>query len=293
MTEALLLVGHGSREDEGNAQFVDLVSQVKSVVGLRLVEHCFIELAEPGIAAGIEACVRRGAQRVTVLPVTLLTANHAKVEIPEYLDAARERHPGVGFHYGRPFGIDPLMMDILGDRLAEVEASHGPFERSETAVIVVGRGSSDPDANSDLAKVARLLLEHEQVALTEICYTGVTLPDLPTVIRRIARLGYRRVVVLPYFLFTGVLIRRIAGWVEQCRAELPEMAIHLGQHFVGHPNLVGLLLRREQEAVAGEALMNCDHCRFRLLAPEILGDHDHPHGAHQAQGQGSEDHHDD
>jgi sirohydrochlorin cobaltochelatase len=251
MTQALLLIGHGSREAEGNAQFVDLVGQVKAAAGPRLVEHCFIELAEPGIPAGIEACVRRGAERVIVLPVILFSAAHSKVEIPEYLDAARKQYPGVSFDYGRTFGIDPFVLSMLGDRLAAVEAAYGPFERSETAVIVVGRGSSDADANSDLAKVARLLFEQERVAVTEICYSGVTHPDLPTVMRRVARLGYRRVVVLPYFLFTGVLIRRIRDWVEQCRAEHPAVEIHLGEQFGGHPNLVKILSAREQGVTAG------------------------------------------
>ena len=271
MTQALLLVGHGSGEAEGNAQFRELAERLRAAGGERPVEHCFIELAQPGIDAGIDACVRRGADQVAVLPITLFAANHAKVEVPEYLDAARSRHPGVSFHYGRPFGIDPLMIGILRDRFAEVEAAHGPFDRASTAVILVGRGSSDADANSDLAKVGRIFLEREQVALVDICYTGVTRPDLPTVMRRLARLGTERVVVLPYFLFTGVLVRRIEGWVRAMQAEFEAVPIHLGNYFGSHPDLVKLILAREQEALAGTARMNCDHCRFRLLAPELLG----------------------
>lgn len=278
MSQALLLVGHGSREAEGNQQFMALVERIKAAAGERLVEHCFIELAEPPIPVGVEACVRQGATRVAVLPLTLFTANHAKLEVPEYLDAARKRHPGVAFHYGRPFGIDPLIMGILGDRLAEVEAAEGPFDRSETAVIIVGRGSSDMDANSDLAKVARMLLEQERVAYTDICYTGVTHPDLPTTMRRVVRLGFKRVVVLPYFLFTGVLVRRIADWVSGLRQEFPAVAIHLGGYFGQHENLLRLIFEREREALGGVAFMNCDHCRFRLLAPELEGHHHHHHG---------------
>lgn len=265
--QALLLVGHGSREPEGNAQFLALVERVNAAAGKRLIEHCFIELAQPDVSEGIDACVRQGADRVVVLPITMFAANHAKVEIPEYLDAARRRHPGVSFHYGRPFGVDPLMIRILRDRFAEVEVAHGSFDHASTAVILVGRGSSDADANSDLAKVGRIFLESEQVALVDTCYTGVTRPDLPTVMRRLARLGVERVVVLPYFLFTGVLVRRIEGWVQAMQAEFEAIPIHLGNYFGSHPNLVKLILAREQEALAGTAPMNCDHCRFRLSGP--------------------------
>lgn len=268
MTQALLLVGHGSRDADGVGEFLEFVDRVKAAAGERLVEHCFIELAEPDIPTGIAACVQKGADQVAVLPITLLAANHAKLEVPEYLDAARQQYPGVAFHYGRPLAIDPLLLSILRERFAETEAAHGPFDRAETAVILVGRGSSDPDANSDVAKIARIFLEQEGVALVDICYTGVTYPDLPTVMRRLARLGVGRVVVLPYFLFTGVLVRRIEGWVRQMQAEFPAIPIHLGRYFGDHPKLLTLIFAREQEALAGTAQMNCDHCRFRLLAPE-------------------------
>lgn len=292
MAQALVLVGHGSPEADGNRQFLDLVSQVRAAVSDRPVLHCFIEHAEPDVATGLDACARQGATRVAVLPMTLFAANHAKLEIPGFIDAARERHPGVSFHYGRPFGIDPLILGILSARFREVEAAHGPFARADTAAVIVGRGSSDPDANSDLAKVARIFLEKEGLAYTDICYTGVTRPDLPTAVRRLVTMGFRRVVVLPYFLFTGVLIHRIEGWVAAMQAEFPEVAIHLGGYFGQHPDVVELILAREREALAGSAFMNCDQCRFRLLAPEILGGKHHHHHHHHGDLHGKGHRHD-
>lgn len=271
--QALLLVGHGSTAAEGNAQFLELVERVKAAASPRLVEHCFIELAEPGIDEGIAACVQQGATEVAVLPMMLLAANHAKVEVPEYLERAREQYPQVTFHYGRPFGINPVMMQILADRFAEVDAQQGPFERAETAVILVGRGCSDVDANSDLAKIARILLEQTKVGLVETCYAGVTVPDLPSVFHRVARLGYQRVVVLPYFLFTGVLMRRIEEWTRAMEMEFPNWSIHLGRYFGDHPRLVELILTREQEALAGTAYLTRAYDQFPV-------DHHHDHHHH-------------
>ena len=264
MTEALLLVGHGSRVAEGNRQFLSLVEEVRAAIGGGLVQPCFIELAEPDVGTGLARCVAAGAERVVVLPVMLFAAGHAKVEIPGYLDEARRRYPQVEFAYGRPFGVDPLLLEVVGQRFSEVEAvAQGPFDRTGTGVVLVGRGSSDADANSDLAKIARLLAEGFGFLTVEVSYTGVALPDPATAVRRAVRLGAERVVVLPYLLFDGVLLRRLAGWVDDLRRELAAVPIHLGTNLGGHPNLVEVLLARRREAREGTAAMNCASCRWR------------------------------
>ncbi len=269
MTEALLMVGHGSRVAEGNAQFLSLVEAVRAAGGGGLVEPCFIELAEPDIPTGLARCVAAGAERVVVLPITLFAAGHAKIEIPEYLDEARSRYPNVEFRYGRPFGVDPLVLEVLDHRFTEVEVAHGPFDRAGIGAVLVGRGSSDADANSDLAKVARLLAEDQGLPVAEISYTGVATPDPTTAIRRAVRLGVERVVVLPYLLFDGVLLRRLAGWVEDARREFPTIPLYLGRNLGGHPHLVRVVLARRQEARQGVAPMNCAQCHLRL-APKAV-----------------------
>lgn len=251
MTRALLLIGHGSRVAEGNDQFVAMVERVRAAAGGRMVEHCFIELAEPDIPTGIANCVARGAREVVVLPINLFAAGHAKVEIPGYLAAAQEQYPEVTFRYGRVFGIDPVLIRVLRERFAQVEAEHGPFDRCHTGVVVIGRGSSDADANSDVVKLARIFMEQEGLCLVETGFSGVAYPDVTTAIRRVVRLGARRVVVMPYLLFTGVLMQRIEGWVAQAQAEFPGVPMHLGRYLGEHPDLVGVILAREQEALGG------------------------------------------
>ena len=254
MSQALYLVGHGSRDRQGVAEFLGFVERVKAAAGDRMVEHGFIELAEPDVLTGLDACVARGADQILVLPIMLLAANHAKVEIPSIIAEARERHPGVTFTYGRPLGVDPLMVAALHDRFTEVEAAHGPFDRGETAFVLVGRGCSDADANSDVAKLARMVAERELLQLVDVCYTAVTFPNLHTVVRRFARLGVRRVVVQPYLLFTGVLVKLIERWVAELKAEFPEIAIHQGRYLGDHPNVPQLALIREAEALEGAAI---------------------------------------
>lgn len=281
--EAMLLVGHGSRDPEGNEEFLRFAERVRFAFPETPTEACFIELAEPSVPEGLDRCVALGARRVAVLPATLFAAGHVKVEIPHEIDEARRRHPGVDFRYGRPFGIHPLIFDILDERLAEAEAVLPPGPRAETAVLVIGRGSSDPDANGDLYKVSRLLWEGRGYGWVETCFIGITRPDFPEGIQRCVALGARRTVVLPYFLFTGVLIRRIQDRLREFQARHPDVPMGLAGYMGGHPSLVEILMERRAEAINGTALMNCEMCKYRVPLPG----HEAAHNAAVASAQAS------
>lgn len=262
----ILLVGHGSREQPGNDEFLRFCEMVRPHLGPERVETCFIELATPLVPESLDRCVALGATRVIVLPVILLAAGHVKVELPHELDEAKERHPGVQFLYGRHIGLDPLVMEIVNERLAEVE-QHAAWPAEDTAVLVAGRGSSDPDANSDLYKLARLLWESRRYPWVEACFVGVTQPSVPDGLSRCRTLGARRIIVLPYFLFTGVLIPRIHRLVDEFAAAHAGVEVRVADYLNGHPKLFRVLSQRKLEALRGEARMNCALCKYRVPLP--------------------------
>lgn len=262
--EAVVLVGHGSREPTGNQEFLRFATRVRNAVTEAVTEVCFIELAKPDIPTGLDSCARLGAQEIVVLPVMLFAAGHVKVEIPSEIDRARIRHPGIRFRYGRPFGLHPKMLEVLEQRLEEVETVL-PGARHETAVLLVGRGSSDPDANGDLCKVARLLWERGGFGWVETCFIGIAQPDFAAGIRRCVALGAGRILVLPYLLFTGVLVHRIRERFQELERLYPNIPMGLAPYLGGHPNLVDVLLERREEARHGTALMNCEMCRYRRI----------------------------
>lgn len=101
MKEITLFIGHGSRDVDGNVEFTNFVQNVRQQMPDQHFEACFLELTTPTIPDGIDVCVRQGAERIVVVPVILLAASHGKLEIPEFLDAARRKYPNVDIVYGR------------------------------------------------------------------------------------------------------------------------------------------------------------------------------------------------
>ncbi|GGZ94109.1 sirohydrochlorin chelatase [Streptomyces bluensis] len=267
---ALLIAGHGTRDDAGAEAFRSFVREL----GLRHPElpvaGGFIELSPPPLGEAVTELVRRGVRHFAAVPLMLVSAGHAKGDIPAALAREKERHPGISYAYGRPLGPHPSLLNVLERRLDEALGGTGgrtPGDRADVTVLLVGRGSTDPDANAEVHKAARLLWEGRGYAGVETAFVSLAAPDVPAGLDRCARLGARRIVVLPYFLFTGVLPDRVRLQTEGWAAAHPEIEVFSGDVIGPEPELLDLVMERYEEAVKGDLRMNCDVCVYRIALP--------------------------
>ncbi|MNM94136.1 Sirohydrochlorin cobaltochelatase [compost metagenome] len=303
LRQTILLVGHGSRVEEGNEELRNFTAQLAARKPELNIETCFIELASPSIAGGIERCVAGGAGVVYVVPIILFAAGHSKLDIPLAIDQAKRKYPGVEFVYGRPVGVQERAVDILLDRLSEAvplglrdKPEIEPVAAEDTIVLVMGRGGSDPDANSDFYKLARLLWEHTPYKSVESCFIAIARPSLNEGLERCLALGARKIVVLPYLLFTGVLMKQFTERVTEFAAAHPEVEVELGSYIGNHPLLADMLAERIEETLEGKSFANCDNCRYRDAAAvhhhhhhgEEGHGHEHGHGHNHEHYQGDE-----
>jgi sirohydrochlorin cobaltochelatase len=263
MKPPLLLVGHGTRDDAGAQEFIRFVDRMRARLGE--AAGGFIELSRPPLREAVASLVAGGHGRVAAVPLVLVSAGHAKGDIPGALARERERHPGFSYAYGRPLGPHPGLLAALAERLAAAAPEPG----GDTAVLLVGRGSTDPDANSEVHKVARLLWETHAAAFmtVETAFVSLTAPGVPAGLERCGRLGARRVVVLPYFLFRGVLPDRVAGQARAWAAEHPEVGVRCAEVVGDCEALADVVTDRYHEALSSDIRMNCDMCVYRVAMP--------------------------
>ena len=261
---ALLIVGHGSRDPRGAREFHELVALVKERNPALSVEGGFIELSRPPISECVNRLAQGGVRNIAAVPLMLLAAGHAKDDIPATLVREKMSHPEVGFEYGRALGIRPELLELMDEKIS---AAVPEEEKEETSVLVVGRGSSDPDANSDLFKVSRLFYEGRPYPMVETAYVSMTPPSIHEGLERLKRLGAKKIAVFSYFLFTGVLEGRIRHQSEEFNGENPGLAISYVGYFGPHEKVVDLVMDRYREAVGGDIRMNCDICVHRVALP--------------------------
>ncbi|GAV41998.1 sirohydrochlorin chelatase [Streptomyces acidiscabies] len=267
---ALLIAGHGTRDDAGAEAFRDFVRELGRRNPQLPVAGGFIELSPPPLGDAVTELVEQGVRRFAAVPLMLVSAGHAKGDIPAALAREKERHPGISYTYGRPLGPHPALLAVLERRLEEAlggSSARTPEDRADVMVLLVGRGSTDPDANAEVYKAARLLWEGRGYAGVETAFVSLAAPDVPSGLDRCVKLGARRIVVLPYFLFTGILPDRVRHQTEGWAAAHPEVEVFSAEVIGPEPELLDLVMERYTEAVQGDIRMNCDSCVYRIALP--------------------------
>ncbi len=272
----LLLVGHGSRDPAAAKEFGSLVEMVAGRLDGRRVAGGFLELADPPIDDALDRLVAEGADDIVAVPYVLFGAGHLKDDGPAVLGRARRRHPGVRFRLARDLGTHPAVLDVAEERAREAQARLVAPDDAEHAVVIVGRGSTDPDASAEFVKLARLLGDGRGLGLVEAAFVAMTGPSIEQALDRCRRLGARRVAVVPLFLFSGVLVDRVAdrvtAWASASAStadhrDLDPIEVTVGEPLGAHPRLADLVVERFGEPQTGDVRMNCDVCSYRVRLP--------------------------
>lgn len=262
----VLLVGHGSRDPLALTEVHAFAEAFRAHRPDWRVELAFVELTPPPLVEALDALAAE-VDEVLVVPLFLFTARHVKNDIPLALTLVRQRHPGVRFVAVQAFGVHPSLAQLAQARFeAAVGGPLAPDVAAKTSVVMLGRGSSDPDANGDFVKLTRLFAEGRGFAQVLPAFIGVTTPKLEDALDLLARARAERVVVVPYLLFTGVLLQKVREQVARFGERYPWVRASLAPHLWDGPvePLLQHVARRIQDALAGGAPLPCDTCQYRV-----------------------------
>jgi sirohydrochlorin cobaltochelatase len=254
--DAVVLLGHGSRDPAGNAPVHALAEAVAARLPDASVSAAFVELTTPLLDDALAAVAHH--RRVTVVPTLLFTAGHVKNDLPLSLTRARTAFPITHFAAAPPLGAAP---ELIAAARAHARAAAGNPAR--TALVVVGRGSSDPDANGELYRVARLIGEGDPWASLLPAFAGVAAPDLPAALELAARARPDRIVVVPYLLFPGRVLTRLADQVAAFAARTTWIPAAITPP-LGADAVVAAVVDRALATIGGGRDLACDACQYRV-----------------------------
>ncbi len=272
MKTGVMICGHGSRSQAAVDEFAVLAEKLPALLPADWeCEYGYLEFANPVIRAGLDRLREKGCERILAVPGMLFAAMHTKNDIPTVLNTYAKKH-GIAISYGRELGVDPKMLAAAGNRVREAvdraNAENGEVPLEETCLVVIGRGASDPDANANVAKLARMLWEGMGFGWCEVGYSGVTFPLVQPTLEHAARLGYRRVIVFPYFLFSGILIDRIYGFTDRVAAAHPGIEFVKAPYLKDHPKVLETFAERVLEQIGDAVPETCGTCKYRT---QVLG----------------------
>ncbi|MEM0898403.1 MAG: sirohydrochlorin chelatase [Pseudomonadota bacterium] len=311
----ILICGHGSRAKSAEEEFALLAKGLRARYPGLPVEYGFLEYSAPNIHMALDDLREAGVTEIDAVPGMLFAATHAKNDIPSVLTTYAEKHPHLTINYGRELGLHPQMIAAFQARIVEalsVDHVHAG-DLYDTMLVVVGRGTSDTLANAEAAKLTRIVTENLGFGWAETVYSGVTYPSVGRGLEVALKLGYQRIVVAPYFLFSGRLIDRIYGYIDRVAETAPTVQFLKAHYLADQAHVIDTFVERIEEArtgvmtddrdlmasfkdrlAKGEVEVHHHHAEFRDPLDDETGDVDHDHShdhSHNHSHDHTHDHH--
>lgn len=203
---ALIALAHGSRDPRSAATITALTERIACMRPDLRVETAFLDLSEPGLDEVVDRLVAEGHGEIVVVPLLLTEAYHARVDVPEAIEAAQARHEGVAIAATKVLGIENAFFKVLDERLRE--ALKDARVRELDALVLAGAGSSDPVANATIARAARAWGAHHRLP-TIAAFASSAPPAAGEAVRAHRADGRRHIAVGLLMLAPGFLPDRV------------------------------------------------------------------------------------
>jgi len=276
----IIVCGHGSRAKIAEQEFSLLAGGLRSrYPGVR-IEYGFLEYSSPNIHMALDRLLEQGVKNIYAVPGMLFRATHAQNDIPSVLTTYMEKHEGLTIKYGRELGLHDEMILAFQHRVLEalgLDELPATGALYDTMLVVVGRGTSVAEANADASKLTRIVAENMGFGWCETVYSGVTFPSVGRGLEMALKLGFKKIVVAPYFLFSGRLIDRIHAYVEKVAAESPQVRFIMADYLRDQTHVINTFVARIEETITPVSMSSdlLEDFQSRLASGEVSIHHHH------------------
>ncbi|ALU74683.1 sirohydrochlorin chelatase [Tenacibaculum finnmarkense] len=262
MKKGILLCGHGSRTKTGTDAFKQLVEALQARYTDYEVDYGFLEFNHPVYEASIERMYQKGIREIYALPIILFAGSHAKNDIPYEMNTIQSYYSDLTIKMGKHLGVNSFLLELAQKRILEEESKHPVIDRKDVCLMVVGRGTTDTDANSDVHKLACMLGEGMGFGFTTVAYSGTAYPTVTKSLELTSKMEFKRTIAIPFFFFTGILLERIYTEIRTFNENSPNEYIYTDA-FGSDELILKAFDERLDETINGTANMNCQLCKYR------------------------------
>ena len=242
-----LLVGHGTRSEQGLVEFLETVGLVADRAHGRIVRHAFLELAEPSIESSVAQLYDAQVRPLFVVPVLLFAAGHIKRDVPAAISRAVQKCTGLDWRLAGHLGCHPKIVEVSLRRFFAARDELGGCD----TLVLVGRGSEDESAIAEMAQFARLHAQRSRPSAMEIAFVAMASPRLDDVLANVGDSRGERIIVQPHLLFHGEILDHVHQSVRQACRRYPNKQWRCAEHLGPSPELAESLLDLAQQAESG------------------------------------------
>lgn len=243
--QAILIIGHGSRDPVSTKEFMDFTQEYRNyAVDLRFgtqTECAFLELSEPSIPDTLHRMASEGVDRIIVYPYLLFSAGHVKTEIPGIIGEFSKTRPEIKIQYGDCLWPHDNLIKLAKKRIQDTLEAFPESVKDQVDILVVGRGATDPQAIGQFEEVIERIREEVSCRQLKHCYIALAEPRYADALPQMLKEGFRALLIFPFYLFTGILVKRIESQAAELCRQYPDSIIKIAPYFGSHPLMFEML----------------------------------------------------
>ena len=262
--KALVFILHGSRDINSVVQMEDFIAEYSALHPEYEVSYGCIELSKPLMKEALSAASEKHKD-IVIFPLLFFKSGHAKNDISSAVKEIKNVFPDRKYHVSDVLGVHPLVSEL--EYLRTEETGVFAENHNKISALFIGRGSSDPDANSNLFRQARLFEEGRNFDRVIPCFEGVARPGIEESADFLVRSRPAAIVVVSHFLFKGILTERIKDKVKKFQNEYPWIKFYVTAELGIHENIFSLIEERIGNALSGQSELECENCKYRYPMP--------------------------
>lgn len=249
MSIGILLCGHGTRIQQGADNFLDFGAKFAEQLPDYYVESAFLELSHPTFEEGVKNLMDKKVEEIIAVPLFLFTGVHIERDIPCMLYQLGKKYD-VKIRLANYIGICDEIIQLAIDLIAEKVPNEVLQEPDNTALLIAGVGASKVKANAELAYITRMVQEHFKFRYATNSFASkVTFPTINEVMNNLENTNYKNIIVLPYFFFYGVYVKRIEAVISQFVENNPNKQLYKTNLLTSNNKLFNVLLKRMEEVL--------------------------------------------
>ena len=250
---AICLIGHGSRDPEGNREFMILGKKLQETKFCPTTEFGFLEFAEPTVAEALSACHRNNIENIIILPGILLPGEHTQRDIPNAISKVFGNRPEINLLFAQPLGTEFKIMEVCREHVEEAENLSKKFiSPHETLLMTVIHGSHDTDCSLQVEKSFHLFGKKMGFARAVTHFAGTSQHSLEESLEQFIPQGFHRVILLPFFLLPGVWVKRVHTLADEFQEKYPEIEFLKASCLKNHELIVDTLIQRARESISNK-----------------------------------------
>ena len=237
-TDAVILLGHGSRDRAAIEEFSQFIVFFKKWSGLKKVYPGYLELADPLIPEAIDQAVSGGATRIWAFPLFIFPGRHVLEDLPHLLAEGQKVYPQAEIYFGEALNLNSKLLELAKIRIDPAKDRSDP---NETALLVIGRGTLEPKAIAATETFTAQLKPLLPYSHAVHCFAEVVPPYIPEGFARCIESGAKSIVAFPCLLFTGIILQRMHIKIQMMREAHSGLSIRMTDYLGIHPLLAEIV----------------------------------------------------